>query len=72
MEQTELLAKAAIAAALIASNAVEAAQIDVTEHWASQGRGRRLRELTDFVYAAITERPKSAESTAPPSSLHRA
>jgi hypothetical protein len=50
MEPTEIQAKAVIAAALIASHAVEIPRIPATANNAAT----RLRELTNYVYQAIT------------------
>ena len=62
MEPAEIQARATIAAALISSRAIPAEQIDVREHWFSEHRGKRLRELTDFIYRAISEVRTSAGS----------
>jgi hypothetical protein len=52
LEPTELLAKATIAAALITAHAVEVPTIsrDIRQKDESS---RRLRDLTEYVYAAI-------------------
>jgi hypothetical protein len=52
MEPNEIHAKAIIAAALIASHAVEVPRIPSTTEYDSAKT--RLRELTDYVYRAIT------------------
>lgn len=53
MEMTEIHAKAIIAAALIASHAVEVPRIPSSADY--DGAAVRLRELTDHVYRAITD-----------------
>lgn len=53
MEPTEIHAKAVIAAALIASHAVEVPRIPSSAEY--DGARARLRELTDYVYRAITD-----------------
>jgi len=54
MDPTELYAKATIAAALIASHAVEVPRIPTTGlDWTKDGASVRLRDLTDFVYRTI-------------------
>lgn len=54
MEPTELQAKATIAAALIASHAVEIPAIPKGGEGAMDSAAIRLRDLTDYVYRAIT------------------
>lgn len=55
MDQIEIQARATIAAALIMSHSVEIPAIpkSATSAAADQGAAR-LRQLTDYVYAAIT------------------
>jgi hypothetical protein len=52
MEPIEIQAKAIIAAALIASHAVEVPRIPSSTDY--DGARARLRELTDYVYRTIT------------------
>jgi hypothetical protein len=54
-DSAEIQAKATIAAALIASRAVDVASILSGSGWAHDGASVRLRELTDHVYQMITE-----------------
>jgi hypothetical protein len=55
MDQTEIQARATIAAALIMSHAVEIPAIPKTGGSAVNDQGAiRLRQLTDYVYTAIT------------------
>jgi hypothetical protein len=54
MDSTEISAKATIAAALIASHAVEIPTMPRTKSGAPDTAGMRLRELTDYVYQTIT------------------
>ena len=54
MDPAELQAKAAIAAALIASHAVEIPTIPKAGPAAPDAAAIRLRELTDYVYQTIT------------------
>ncbi len=55
MNDAELHAKAVIAAALIASHAVEIPAIPKNRSGAMMDQaGLRLRELTDYVYQAIS------------------
>lgn len=55
MEPTELQAKATIAAALIASHAVETPSMPKTAGpWEQDPAAVRLRDLTDRVYETIT------------------
>jgi hypothetical protein len=56
MEPTEMLAKATIAAALITAHAVEVPNIS-RDLRAREEAARRLRELTDYVYGALTGAP---------------
>ena len=51
MDTTEIHAKAIIAAALIASHAVEVPRIPSSAEY--DGAKARLRELTEYVYRAI-------------------
>lgn len=54
MDPTEIHAKATIAAALIASHAVEIPRIPTSgSDWTKDATSVRLRELTDFVYQTI-------------------
>ena len=57
MSETEILAKATIAAALIASHVVETPTIPKAGSGASSAAAVRLRELTDYVYNTITAAP---------------
>jgi hypothetical protein len=55
MDPIEIQAKATIAAALIASHAVEIPALPKNAgHWALDPAALRLRELTDRVYDTIT------------------
>jgi hypothetical protein len=54
MEATEIQAKAAIAAALITSGAVELPTIPTSGDWSKDAAALRLRDLTDYVYQMIT------------------
>ena len=54
MDATEIQAKAAIAAALIASHAVEIPSIPKAGNAATDPAAIRLRDLTEYVYRAIT------------------
>lgn len=54
MDATEIQAKAAIAAALIVSRAVEVPNIPTTGEWWTDASAIRLRDLTEYVYEAIT------------------
>jgi hypothetical protein len=55
MEATEIQARATIAAALIAAHAVEVPAIPRGGHdWSKDPAALRLRELTDYVYQAIS------------------
>ena len=53
MDPGELQAKAAIAAALIVSRAVELPAIPARGDWSQDEAGLRLRDLTDYVYQLI-------------------
>jgi hypothetical protein len=53
MDANEIHAKAVIAAALIASHAVEVPRIPSSADY--DGASARLRELTDYIYRAITD-----------------
>ena len=53
MEQTEIQARATIAAALIMARAVEVPSIPSGD-WSRDTAVVRLRDLTDFVYQVIT------------------
>ena len=60
MNPTEISAKAAIAAALIASHAVEIPRIPTTGlDWTKDVASVRLRDLTDFVYRTIVDRQQT-------------
>ena len=60
MDPTEIQAKAAIAAALIASHAVEIPRIPTTgPDWTKDVASIRLRDLTDFVYRTIVDRQQN-------------
>jgi len=54
MEQTEIQARATIAAALIVSRAVEVPSIPTSGDWSQDTAALRLRDLTDYVYQMIT------------------
>ena len=54
METNEVLAKAVIAAALIASRAVATPTIPISGDWSKDVAAVRLRDLTDYVYQMIT------------------
>ena len=54
MDPTEIQARATIAAALIMSHAVEVPTIPRAGIQANDTAAHRLRELTDYVYQAIT------------------
>ena len=53
MDATEIQARATIAAALIASHAVEIPAIPKGGEGPSDSAASRLRDLTDYVYRAI-------------------
>jgi hypothetical protein len=53
MDIGEIQAKAAIAAALIISHAVEIPAIPARGAWSHDEAGLRLRDLTDYVYQMI-------------------
>jgi hypothetical protein len=53
MDAHEIQAKAIIAAALIASRAVEAPTIPTSGDWSKDTAALRLRDLTDYVYQMI-------------------
>ena len=56
MDSSEIHAKAIIAAALIASHAVEIPRIPTSGlDWTKDSASVRLRDLTDFVYRAIID-----------------
>jgi hypothetical protein len=56
MDATELHAKAVIAAALIASHAVEIPNRPrAAGHWTTDASAVRLRELTEYVYHTLTD-----------------
>jgi len=58
MDPTEIQAKATIAAALIASHAVEIPRIPSSgSDWTKDGASVRLRDLTDFVYQSLVGSP---------------
>ena len=54
MDATEIQARAAIAAALITSHAVEIPTIPTSGDWSHDTAALRLRDLTDYVYQMIT------------------
>ena len=54
MEQTEIQARATIAAALIMSRAVEVPSIPTSGDWSKDTAALRLRDLTDYVYQMTT------------------
>ena len=54
MEPHEIQARAAIAAALITSHAVEVPTIPRGGDWSQETAAVRLRELTEYVYLVIT------------------
>ena len=58
MEQSEILAKATIAAALIMARAVEVPTIPTSGDWSHDEAALRLRDLTDYVFQMITS-PRS-------------
>jgi hypothetical protein len=53
VEPHEIQARAAIAAALINSHAVEIPRIPTTGDWSQDTAALRLRDLTDYVYQMI-------------------
>ena len=53
MDTGEIQAKAAIAAALIVSHAVEIPAIPGRGEWSHDEASMRLRDLTDYVYQVI-------------------
>jgi hypothetical protein len=55
MDKGEIQAKAAIAAALIVSHAVEIPAIPARGEWSRDEAGIRLRDLTDYVYQLIVK-----------------
>ena len=54
MEPMEIQARAAIAAALIVSRAVDVPTIPTSGDWSQDTAVLRLRDLTDYVYQMIT------------------
>jgi hypothetical protein len=54
MDPAEVHAKATIAAALIIRAAVEVPSIPANGDWRGDAAAMRLRNLTDYVYQAIT------------------
>ena len=54
MDPVEIQAKATIAAALITRAAVEVPAIPASGDWRNDAAAMRLRNLTDYVYQAIT------------------
>ena len=54
MDQSEISARATIAAALIVSRAVEIPSIQRGGDWSKDVAALRLRDLTDYVYQMIT------------------
>ena len=57
MDPNELQARAAIAAALINSHAVEIPTIPISGDWSHDTAALRLRDLTDYVYQMIRTPP---------------
>ena len=57
MDANELQARAAIAAALITSRAVEIPTIPTSGDWSQDTAALRLRDLTDYVYQMIITPP---------------
>ncbi len=55
MDSGEIQAKAAIAAALIVSGAVEIPTIPASGDWSRDAAGVRLRDLTDYVYQLVVQ-----------------
>jgi hypothetical protein len=55
MEPTEIQARAAIAAALIMSRAVEVPSIPASGEWSEDAAALRLQDLADYVYKMIYE-----------------
>jgi hypothetical protein len=55
MDSGEIQAKAAIAAALIVSGAVEVPTIPASGDWSRDEAGVRLRDLTDYVYQLVVK-----------------
>jgi hypothetical protein len=54
MDASEIQAKATIAAALILVHAVEIPTMPKSGHASTDAAGLRLRNLTDYLYEAIT------------------
>ena len=54
MDDVEIRAKATIAAALIASRAVDIPSIPSRGDWGHDAASVRLRDLTDYLYQIIT------------------
>jgi len=54
VEPHEIQARAAIAAALITSHAVEVPTVPTGGDWSQETAAVRLRELTEYVYLVIT------------------
>jgi hypothetical protein len=54
MDQSEITARATIAAALIVSRAVEIPTIVMGSDWSKDPAALRLRDLTDYVYRMIS------------------
>lgn len=57
MDPVELQARATIAAALIASRAVEIPSIPQSGDWAADPAAIRLRDLTDYIYQVLAASP---------------
>jgi hypothetical protein len=57
MDQTEITAKATIAAALIISQAVETPRIPTSGEWGHDTAALRLRDLTDYIYQVLVTSP---------------
>ena len=62
MDPAEAQAKATIAAALITRAAVEVPSIPASGEWRTDAAALRLRDLTDYVYQAVTA-PKRRDPT---------
>ena len=58
VEPGEIQARAAIAAALITSHAVEVPTIPTNGDWSQDSAALRLRELTDYIYRIVTTPPE--------------
>jgi hypothetical protein len=58
MDQSEVLSRATLAAALIVARAVELPTIPTSGDWSHDAGALRLRDLTDYVFQMITS-PKT-------------